>query len=105
MAAGSFVTIRWRDDDPSETATIRLAIDDDMNPQEATETDDPEMEILSGRVASGDGVQDTFSFQVPSTLAPGTYFVFGYIDRDGAAPFEHSSVAAGRIIIRDPNQN
>lgn len=99
---GQFVTIRWRDDDPSETARITLRVDDDAMPQESTETGAAEIEILTGREAKGDGVQDSFAWQVPSNLAPGTYFIFAYIDRDGAAPFEHASVAPGRIIIRDP---
>lgn len=99
LAAGQFLSIRWRDDDPSETATIRITLDDDGMPAEGTETDDAEIEILTGRAASGDGVQDTFSFQIPGTLGAGTYFIFAYIDRDGSAPFEHNSVAAGRLII------
>jgi flagellar hook assembly protein FlgD len=102
-AAGTFITLRWRDDDPDETATVRLRLDDDPNPQEAVETGAAEIELLSGRSAKDDGVSDTYAYQVPSSLAPGTYYVFAYIDRDGAAPFEHASLAPGRIIIKDPN--
>ncbi len=105
VSKGNFVTIRWRDDDPAgNSSQVRLVIDDDPNPAEMTETDGPEMLILSGRAASGDGVQDSFSYQIPDTLAPGIYYVFAYIDRDDTAPFDHSSVASGRIIIRDPTQ-
>lgn len=103
LTAGSFLTIRWRDDDPAGTSTVRLFLDDDANPAEPTETDTAEMEILNSRSAGPDDVQDTFQFQVPSTLAPGTYFIFAYVDRDNTAPFEVSSVAAGRLIIRDPS--
>jgi len=99
---GAFVLIRWRDDDPSETATIRLTLDDDALPNEETETEDPEIEILADRDADGDGVQDTFQYQVPVDLAPDRYFIFAYIDRDGDAPFDNVSVAAGHIMIEDP---
>jgi hypothetical protein len=47
-------------------------------------------------------VSDSFSFQAPATLDPGTYFLFAYIDSDDAAPHEQVSVAPGRLIIRDP---
>jgi len=97
---GQFLPIEWRDDDPSESATIRLTLDDDGTPNEGTETDDPEIEILVGRDADGDGVQDTFNYQLPASLAPGRYFVFAYID-DGVAPFDHISIAPGQLIIED----
>lgn len=100
--AGSFVTITWRDDNPS-AANVFLFIDDDPNPQEDAETGQPEVQILANRSAAGDGVQDTFTYQVPSSLAPGTYYIFAYIDRDSTRPFDHWSVAAGRIKIADPN--
>lgn len=101
-SAGSFLNIRWRDDDPSETGRVFLFVDDDPNPEEATETGAAEIEILANRDAGGDDVQDSFSWQIPSTLAPGTYYIFAYVDRDGARPFEQSSVAPGRLIIPDP---
>lgn len=100
--AGSFVTITWRDDAPS-AANVFLFIDDDVNPQEDTETGAAEIQILANRTAGGDGVQDTFAYQIPSSLGPGTYYIFAYIDRDSTRPFDHSSVAAGRINIADPN--
>lgn len=96
---GQFLSIEWRDDDPSESATVRLTLDDDEMPNEGTETDEPEIEILADRDADGDGVQDSFNYQLPSTLAPGRYFIFAYIDRDGAAPFDNISIAAGQLII------
>lgn len=102
--AGDFQTFKWRDDDPSENAVIRLTLDDDDQPDEAVETGMPEIEILADRDASGDGVQDTFAYQVPADLTPDTYFVFAYIDRDGAAPFDHVSVAPGRLTVEDPTQ-
>ncbi|RMF82669.1 MAG: hypothetical protein D6744_05825 [Planctomycetota bacterium] len=99
---GAFVLIKWRDDDPSETAKVRLTLDDDDTPNESVETDDAEIEILAfskARLASEDGVQDTFQYKVPATLADGDYFIFAYIDRDEAAPFDHVAVAGGRIRI------
>ncbi|MCC6357837.1 MAG: hypothetical protein IT450_03770, partial [Phycisphaerales bacterium] len=84
-------------------ANVFLFIDDDVNPQEDTETGAAEIQILANRTAGGDGVQDTFAYQIPSSLGPGTYYIFAYIDRDSTRPFDHSSVAAGRINIADPN--
>lgn len=102
---GSFVTIRWRDDDPDgNDSRVRLVLDDDATPAEGVETGAGEMLILAGRLASGDDVQDSFAFQVPGNLAPGQYFIFAYIDRDDTFPFDHASVASGRIIIPDPTQ-
>lgn len=91
---GAFVTMRWRDNDPNGTSVIRLLIQ---------RSGDPEIEILNGRAASGTGVQDTFAYQIPATLAPGTYSVRAEIGRDPNAPNENSSTAAGKIIIKDPN--
>jgi flagellar hook assembly protein FlgD len=101
---GSFVSIQWRDDDPNTGATIRLTVDDDPNPAEAVETGNAEVEILSGRAASGDAVQDTFAWQVPSSFVPGTYYVFAYIDHDGTPPADNVSVAPGRIVVKDPTK-
>jgi len=101
VEAGDFVTIRWRDDDPGETATIRLTFDDDELPGESSETDGPEVEILASREAKGDGVQDRYDYQVRAGLAPGRYFLFAYVGRPGMGD-EHSSVAAGQFIIPDP---
>ncbi|MCA9243582.1 MAG: hypothetical protein KDA32_06485 [Phycisphaerales bacterium] len=101
---GAFLLIQWRDDDPSEEAKIRLTIDDDDMPNEAVETDDPEREILADREADGDGVLDSFQFQVPDDLTPGRYFIFAYIDSDGVDPPDMISTAAGQLDIPDPNQ-
>ncbi len=100
--AGQFVTIRWRDDDPDSVGTIRITIDDDPRPQEnepGSQTDLAEIEILSGRSAGGDGVQDTFSWQVPGSLAPDTYHVFVYITGNGQTQV---SVAPASVIVLDP---
>ena len=100
--AGDRVLISWRDDDPSDSAKVRLTLDDDDAPNEATETDEPEIDILpfsKNREAAGDGVQDTLQYQIPANLADGDYFVFAYIDRDAAAPYDHISVAPGRVRI------
>ena len=101
--AGGEVLIKWRDDDPDETATVKIVIDDDATPNEGVETDDAEVEILTGRDADGDGVQDTFSYHISDDLAPGRYWIFAYIDRDDAAPWDNISVAAGQIVVEDPD--
>lgn len=103
LAAGQFLTINWRDDVPSGTANVRLTIDDDDIPNETVETADPEIEILPTRDGGGDGVQDTFAYQIPVSLKPGRYHVFAYIDRDSAAPWDNISVAAGAFTVKDPN--
>lgn len=103
VTAGSSLNIQWRDDVPNGTATVRLTIDDDDFPDEAVETDGAEVQILSGRDAGIDEVQDSFSYPIPNTLAPGRYTVFAYIDRDGAAPWENTSVSGGHFTIKDPN--
>lgn len=105
VEGGDFVMISWRDDDPQSEAEIRITIDDDDMPNQVVETDDAEIEVLVNRSASGDGVQDTFQYQVPASLPPGRYSVFAYIDRDGTAPFDQIGIAAGKIVIEDPNQN
>ncbi len=103
VSAGSFVRIQWRDNDGSTDATVRLVYDDDATPNEAAETNAAETTILSNRLAKDDGVSDSFSFQVPASLAPGTYYVFAYVDRDGVTPFDCISIAPGRFQIPDPN--
>jgi len=101
--AGGNVLIKWRDDDPSESATIRIVIDDDETPNEGVETDNAEVEILADRDADGDGVQDTYSYPISDDLDPGRYWIFAYIDRDDAAPWDNISVAAGSIEKEDPD--
>lgn len=105
VMGGDFVTISWRDDDPAEDAEVRLTIDDDTLPNEAVETGVAELQILASRSASGDGVQDTFQYQVPASLAPDRYTIFAYIDRDGVAPFDHVVASVGEVVIEDPEQN
>lgn len=110
VSAGSFVTLRWRDDDPTETATIRLTIDDDPRPAEGevgSDDDMAEIEIVAGREAEPDGdLQDSYVWQVPGSLVPGSYYVFAYIVANPAEPpaelDEQSSVAPGLLIIPDP---
>jgi flagellar hook assembly protein FlgD len=106
---GDYLTIRWRDDDPSGEATIRITIDDDNKPNEGVEEGEPEIEILADREAEGeeedegDGVLDTFAYQIPSSLVPGTYYVFAYIQREeGAVAPDHQSIAPAVFIVRDP---
>ncbi|MBU0640748.1 MAG: hypothetical protein KKB50_17935 [Planctomycetes bacterium] len=104
VSPGDYISIQWRDDDPTGLATVRLTVDDDRTPAEATETDGAEIEILANREAAKDGVLDSYSWQVPSTLTPGTYYFFAYIDRNGAAPYDHNSVAPAIIVVEDPTQ-
>lgn len=101
---GAFLLIQWRDEDPSEEAKIRLTIDDDDIPAEMIETGEAEREILADREADGDGVLDSFQFQVPADLAPGRYTIFAYIDRDDMDPPDMISTAAGQLDIPDPNE-
>lgn len=96
---GGFVTIKWRDDDPAETSKVRIVLDDDDDPV-ADNAD--QIEILAGREAKGDGVQDTYSYQVPGTLTADTYYVIAYIDKEGDGTPEHSSVATGPVVVQDP---
>ncbi len=104
VKAGDFVFIKWRDEDPDESASIRLFLDDDDTPLEQIETGDPEIEILPDpREAAGDGVLDTFNYRVESSLAPGRYYIFAYIDRDDAEPIDDFAIAGGQIVIEDPN--
>lgn len=98
---GDYVTIRWRDEDPSDQATIRLTVQQDPDLSGASEPREG-IEILAGREAKGDGVQDTFAWQVPSSLAPGTYHVFAYIDRDGADPVDNLSKSPAPLVVADP---
>lgn len=96
VTAGSFLSINWRDDDPTGVATIRVTYAED-----ALGTN--EVEVLNGRAARDDGVSDTFNWQLPR-IDPGTYTILVYIDTDGAAPWDHVSVAPGLITVPDPNQ-
>ncbi|TWT40373.1 flagellar basal body rod modification protein [Phycisphaerae bacterium RAS1] len=103
---GSFVSITWRDDDPDGEGLIRITVDDDATPaqNEAGSADDiAEIEILANRDAGADGVQDTFNWQIPGTLAPGTYHFFAYIDADAGQEADNISVAPAVLIIRDPS--
>jgi flagellar hook assembly protein FlgD len=101
---GTDVLIQWRDEDPDETATIRLTLDDDELPAEETETDSDEIEILADRAAAGDDVQDTFNlrYHVLKDLEPGRYYIFAYIDSDDTAPADNVSIAGGELVIEDP---
>ncbi|HUU82753.1 MAG TPA: hypothetical protein VM243_04535 [Phycisphaerae bacterium] len=106
---GDYLSIRWRDDDPSGEATIRITIDDDNSPNETLEEGEAEIEILADRIAEGDeedegdGVLDTFTYQIPSSLVPGTYYVFGYIQRaPGSVVPDHQSMAPAAFIVKDP---
>lgn len=99
---GDFVTIVWRDNDPTGTALIRLTIDDDQFVDEAGETGAAQIVILNNRLAGDpddNELLNQFDWQVPS-LAPDTYYVFANIS-SGVAN-EHTSRAGGVIIVRDP---
>ena len=89
---GDFVNIKWRDNDPNGAATIRLTVSTSSTPG-GTEP----KEILSGRPSAPEGVQTTFNWQVNSSFAPGTYYIFGEISSG------NTSLAPGRVIIQDPN--
>ena len=108
--AGEYLTIKWRDDDPTEEAQIRLAIDDDPTPDEGEDGSDPddmaEMVILEEREATGDDVQDSFAWQIPglADLGPGTYYVFAYIDPAEVGGDPQISVAPVPFIVTDPSR-
>lgn len=106
VQAGAFVNIRWRDElgdvgaSEQTGVTVRIVLDEDGS---AATTGD-QIEILTGRDAAGDGVRDSFSWQVPDGLLDVgvEYTIIAFIDRDGAAPFDSSSSAAGKVTIPDP---
>ena len=112
---GGSVLIRWLDDVPNDgTAKIRLVIDDDDTPNENVESDDgdpdtesAEQELPSAGFddleAGGGGLQATYRYYVSDDLAPGRYWIFAYIDRDGVAPYDDIAIAAGQIVIEDPD--
>jgi hypothetical protein len=113
VQAGSDVRITWRDDDPTDEATIRIVIDDDPDPAEAAETGADEIQIPTADTefpASPDGVQDSFFYHVPGldTLGAGTYYLFAYIGvtpEDPADPrVEQVSVAPAPLIVKDPTR-
>lgn len=94
---GDYVAITWRDDDPTEAATIRLTINSAEGPEIMT--------ILTGRSAVADGsVHDSFLWQVPASLGPGTYRVHGHILTDDSTVVRNHSISPGRLIIKDPAQ-
>ena len=104
VSAGSDIQVTWRDDVPDGvTATIRVTLDDDNQPNEAVETGDAEIELLSGRDAEGDNSQDSLNIRYSelSALGSGDYTIFVYIDRDGVAPYDHISSAVGMITVED----
>ena len=108
---GGEVLIRWRDNDPSESAKIRLTIDDDATPDEAVEPAEgplEEEELPSAGWgdldAAGDGLEDTFTFYVGDDRAPGRYWIFAYIDRDEVAPWDNIAIAAGQVVVEDPDE-
>jgi flagellar hook assembly protein FlgD len=93
---GEYLAIKWRDDDPNATATIRLTYGTDASPGGGAETT-----ILSDRPAStGGDLLNTFAWQLPGSVEPGTYYIFAYIVVDGADI--SNSVAPGRFIIKNP---
>lgn len=104
---GTIINIKWRDNDPKESGTdaalsanIKLVLDKDGDP--ATTAD--QVTVLTGRKAKGDGVNDTFNWQVPDgALEAGKlYSLIALIDRDAVDPFDSYSVAPGKILAPDP---
>ena len=104
VEAGADVVIKWRDEDPDETSKIRLWLDDDDIANEVPEEGKAPFEILpEPRGADDDGVQDQFRYHVPDTLDFGRYYVRAHIDRDDAGGVDHTSEAAGQIVLEDPD--
>jgi hypothetical protein len=104
---GDLMPIRWRDNDPTGTATITLTIDDDNIPDQGEDGSDPEdmaeIEIVSGLDASTSF--DVYFWSISATLPPGTYYVFAYIEEnpDGGGPgLTHVSVGPAPVVIKDP---
>ena len=105
--AGEYLTIKWRDDDPTEEAEIRLAIDDDPTPDQGEDGSDPddlaELVILEERETGGD---DGFPWQIPglAELGPGTYYIFAYIDPAEVGGDPQISVGPVPFIVTDPSR-
>jgi len=110
---GGEVFIRWRDNDPEDdpNVAIRLTIDDDATPNEGEvgDPDDAAEEVIPSADwddldPAGDGIEDTFTFYVGDDRAPGRYWIFAYIDRDQAEPWDCIAIAAGQIVVEDPDE-
>ena len=104
VSASSNIQVTWRDDLPDDVeATIRVTIDDDEEPDEAVETGEDEIELLADRDAEGDDSLDTLNIRYAelSSLDPGEYSIFIYIDRDGASPYDHVSIPVGKIVVSE----
>ncbi len=99
---GNFVTIKWRDDDPNNPTPAKVFVFVDKDGDFATTGD--QFAILTNREAGPDGVQDTFTWQVPAGLLEvgKEYTVICTIDRDGVAPPDGISSAPGRLFVKDP---
>jgi flagellar hook assembly protein FlgD len=104
--AGEYVNLRWRDpndpndpNDPADpnAANIKLEIDSSRDPN--TPSADRAV-ILATRAAKPDGVQDTFAWQVPFTLAPKSYWIIATTTRGALTSV---SVSPAAITVRDPN--
>jgi flagellar hook assembly protein FlgD len=98
VTAGNYLAITWRDDDPStdHRGAIRLVVSPSPDPTVTA----GQIEILRNRDATADGVQDTYTWQVPASLATGTYYVIGFAEN---GTLGNASTAAGRVIVGDPN--
>ncbi len=106
---GDRISIEWRDEaadpEPDDGAFITLTIDDDMVPNQGEAGavgDIAEIEILTDWADDGDDIQDTFSYSIPGTLDPGTYYIFAYIDGDRDGTPEQWSVGPVPFIVDDP---
>ena len=106
---GGEVLIKWRDYIPYDDAKIRLVIDDDDTPNEGAETDENEITLPSADFddlkGGQSGLKATYRYYVSEDLAPGRYWIFAYIDRSGVAPWDDIAIAAGQIVIEDPDAN
>ncbi|MBU0616962.1 MAG: hypothetical protein KKI02_04535, partial [Planctomycetes bacterium] len=100
-------------DDPSESAKIRLTIDDDATPAqgEAGDPNDAAEEVIPSADwddldPAGVGVEDTFTFYIgDDDLDVGRrYWIFAYIDRDQEEPWDCIAIAAGQIVVEDPDE-